>query len=327
MARRSTLEPGPRQATYGGRPPSSAPDGVENARGGKSRAWSGGGGRWWVWVGRVVVWAVLIVIAVNGVRAIFTRETHTSGAVRGSAQQTSASNRFPVTMAEAFAMQFGQVYLNVDQAHAGQRARQLAAFIPDGAGQLGWNGVGRMRLQTEQVAGINVRNAHNALVQLLVTVNGKPMEFAVPIYAAAGGMVVSGEPALLPPPNRISPPATQPTGNPDLATQNAFQSFLPSFFQAYAGSDAATLDRFITKGFVITGLGSVVTYDSIQGLYIPQGGSERDITVTVRWQLPGQSGVAAATLDVTYDMTWIFQGGNWSIETISGSTQQAGQQQ
>src|SRR6266487_1254079 len=98
-------------------------------------------------------------------------------------------------------------------------------------------------------------------------------------------------------------------------------------FQAYAGSDAATLDRFITKGFVITGLGSVVTYDSIQGLYIPQGGSERDITVTVRWQLPGQSGVAPATLDVTYDMTWIFQGGNWSIETISGSTQQAGQQQ
>jgi len=273
------------------------------------------------------VWAVLIVIAVNGVRAIFLRETHTSSPASGAAQQGSPSDRFPVTLAEAFAMQFGQVYLNFDQAHAGQRARQLAAFIPDGAGQLGWNGVGRMQLQTEQVAGINVRDAHNALVQLLVTVNGKPMEFSVPIYAAPSGMAVSGEPALLPPPARINPPATQPTGNPDLATQNAFQSFLPSFFQAYAGSDAATLDRFITKGFAITGLGGVVTYDSIQSLFVPQGGSQRDVTVTVRWQLPGQGGAALATLDVTYDMTWIFQGGNWSVESIAGSTQQAGQQQ
>ena len=328
MARRSTLERGPQPTKHGGRAPVGAPDDSVTVRSGRTRSWRGGGGRWWVWVGRAIVWAVLIVVAVNGVRAIVQRETGSRGTTTGSAHHPSPSSRFPSTLAEAFAIQFGQVYLNFDQAHAGQRARQLAAFIPDGAGQqFGWNGVGRMQLQAEQVADIKVRDEHNALVQLLVTVNGKLLEFSVPIYATQDGMVVSGEPALLPPPARISPPASQATGNPDQATQNAFQGLLPSFFQAYAGNDAATLDRFITKGFSITGLGGTVTYDSIQSLYVPQGGSARNITVTVRWQLSNEGGTAPATLDVTYDMTWIYQGGNWSVESIRGSTQQAGQQQ
>lgn len=329
MARRSTLERGP-QPVHGGTSPAGAPDGTAAVGGGSQRSWRGGGGRWWLWVGRALVWAVLLVVAINGVRAIFLRETQTSATASGRAQQPTGSSRFPVTLAEAFAMQFGQVYLNFDQVRAAQRARQLAAFIPVGAAQqFGWNGVGSMRLQSEQVAGIQVRDSRNALVQLLVMVNGKLMEFSVPVYAAQGGMVVSGEPALLPPPNRVGLPAAKPTGNPDLATQNAFESFLPAFFKAYASSDAATLDRFITKGFSITGLGGAVAYssNSIQSLFVPQGGAKRDVTVTVRWEVPNLGGSAPATLDVTYDMTWIYQGGNWSIESIKGSTQQAGQQQ
>lgn len=283
-----------------------------------------------MWAGRALVWAVLLVVAVNGVRAIFDRGTQTSATTSGRTQQPAESSRFPVTLAEAFAMQFGQVYLNFDQARAAQRARQLAAFIPAGASQqFGWNGVGVMRLGSEQVSGIQVRDARNALVQLLVMLNGKLMEFSVPVYAAQGGMVVSGEPALLPPPDRIGLPAAKQAGNPDLATQNAFESFLPAFFKAYADSDAATLGRFTTKGFSIAGLGGAVTYssNSIQSLFVPQGGARRDVTVTVRWQVPNQAVSAPATLDVTYDMRWIYQGGNWSVESIQGSTQQAGQQQ
>ncbi len=326
MARRSTVERGPQPDVNGGRSTATAaPEAPAGEPHGGPANWRGAGGRWGVWIGRAILWAVLIVVAVNGVRAIFVRATQAPGPASASAQPSPAS-RFPASLAAAFAMQFGQVYLNFDQAHASQRAQQLAPFIPSGAAQqFGWNGAGRMQLGSEQVAGITVQGADNALVNLLVTVNGQLMEFAVPIYAASGGMVVAGQPALLPPPARVSPPAPPSSGSSDPATQNEFESFLPSFLEAYAASDTATLGRYITKGFSITGLGGVVSYDSIQSLTVPQGGSQRVITVTVRWQLPSQGGTAPATLDVTYEMTWIYQSGTWSVETITGSTQQAGQ--
>jgi hypothetical protein len=37
------------------------------------------------------------------------------------------------------------------------------------------------------------------VVTLLAWVNGNMMELAVPVYAAAGGLEISGEPAWLPP--------------------------------------------------------------------------------------------------------------------------------
>jgi hypothetical protein len=327
MARRSTVERGPQPVSRGGRSPAAAaPDGPAGVPQRTSGGWRGAGGRWGIWVGRVILWAVLLVVAFNGVRAIFLRETRTPSPPSTSAQQPNPASSFPSSLAEAFAVQFGQIYLNFDPAHADQRAQQLAAFIPAGSGQqFGWNGAGRMQLQSEQVAGINVQGAHNALVNLLVRLNDQLLEFSVPIYAASGGMVVSGEPALLPPPARVSPPSGQPGGSSDLTTQNQFESFLPSFLQAYAASDTATLGRYITNGFSITGLGGVVSYNSIQSLTVPPGGSTRDITVTVRWQLPSPGGTAPATLDVTYEMTWIDESGTWTVETITGSTQQGGQ--
>jgi Conjugative transposon protein TcpC len=327
MARRSTVERGPQPAVHGGSPEAAGTlDGATHASRGAAGRWRGAGGRWGVWAGRLIVWVVLIVVAFNGVRAIFLRATQAPSQPRAPATQPNPASLFPTSLAEGFAMQFGGVYLNFDQTQANQRARELAAFVPSGSSpQLGWNGAGRMVLESEQVAGITVSDAHNALVQLLVLVNGQLMEFSVPVYAASGGIVVSGEPALLPPPPHASPPTTAQGGNSDPAAQSVFYTFLPSFFQAYAGSDSATLGRYITKGFSITGLGGAVTFDSIQSLFVPTGGSTRDITVTVRWQLPAQGGAAAATLDVTYGMTWIYQGGNWSVENISGSTQQAGQ--
>ncbi|MGE5289738.1 MAG: conjugal transfer protein [Micromonosporaceae bacterium] len=326
MARRSTVERGPQPAAHGGISVADTRDGTAGASRGTAGRWRGAGGRWGVWTGRFIVWAVLLVVAFNGVRAIFLRATQAPGKSSSSTQQRDPASAYPVSLAEAFAMEFGQAYLNFDQAHANQRAQQLAAFVPPGSGQqLGWNGAGRMQLESEQVAGITVRDAHNALVQLLVTVNNRLMELSVPVYAASSGMAVSGQPALLPPPPLASPPGGTPQGNEDPSAQNAFGALLPAFFEAYAGRDSVLLGRYVTKGFSITGLGGAVRFDSIQNLFVPQGGSKRNITATVRWRLPAQGGFAPATLDVTYDMTWINQNGIWSIESISGSTQQAGQ--
>ena len=325
MVRRSTVERSPQSAVHGsGFPSPGIQDGTAGKRGRGGGGWAGGGGRWAVWAGRVLLWLVLVVIAVNGVRAIFVRETQAPA--RGSSRTGASNSQFPSSLAEAFALQFGQVYLNFNQARAGQRAHQLAAFIPQGASdaQLGWNGVGNMQLQSEQVAGINVQDSQHALVQLLARVNDQLMEFSVPVYTSAGSMTVSGEPALLPAPAQASlPPAATPTT--DTAAQNALQTLLPPFFQAYAGGDTATLDRFLAKGASISGLSGAVTFQSIQNLIVPEGGSTRHITVTVRWQLPSPAGGAAATLDMTYDMTVVYQNGSWNVLAIQGSTQPTGQ--
>jgi Conjugative transposon protein TcpC len=330
MVRRPAVERSPQSAVQG---PGYPPPGMPGEPAGKpdraGRGWAGG--RWAVWAGRALLWLVLIVIAVNGVRAIFVRETQSPAA---APSRTSApAIHFPSDLAEAFALQFGHVYLNFDQARAGQRAQQLAAFIPRGTtdDQLGWNGVGSMQLQSEQVAGIDVQDNQHALVQVLARVNNKLMEFSVPVYASAGNMTVSGEPALVPAPAPASlPPASAP--ETDTAAQDALQTLLPSFFQAYGTGNSATLGRFLAKGASVSGLGGIVSFQSIQNLVVPQGGSTRHITVTVRWQLPSQPGNAAtapggapATLDMTYDMTVVNQNGTWNVLSIQGSTQQQSQ--
>src|SRR5580700_309313 len=161
--------------------------------------WRGAGGRWLVWVGRAVAWAVILLVGYRGIVAIINSRASVTAA---SPRTTTGGSSFPVTMAEAYAMQFGDVYLNFSPAGAGQRSRNLARFLPAGADpQLGWNGVGTQRLVDEQVAGVSVTGGHSGVVMLLARLgNGRLLELGVPVYAANGGVIVSGNPALLPGP-------------------------------------------------------------------------------------------------------------------------------
>jgi hypothetical protein len=292
--------------------------------------WSGAGGRWTVWPLRVVLWAAIIIIGYRGVMAIVLNETPAASKGTAAPATASSSSQFPVSLAEAYALQFGQVYLNFSPADATQRARQLATFIPANASSLepefGWNGAGSLRLDSEQVAGIDVRSAQNAVVTLLATVNGRLMELGVPIYSSGGGIVVSGEPAWLPAPSVIQPPNTQEASS-DPVAQNELKSQLPAFFQAYASGDQSTLNRFLAPGVSVTGLNGAVRYGSIASVSAPRGGATRDITVTVNWLLPGAGAQSTGQLTATYDMSVVNQqNGKWYVKDIRASTQPMGTQ-
>jgi hypothetical protein len=327
MVRGSGIDDAARSAVYSDDPEMGVggPEQPADGRSRPARSWNGAGGRWLVWTLRAVVWAVLLIIGYRGVMAIVLNETPAS---RSGSPATPAGGggQFPVTLAEAYAMQFGDVYLNFTPASAGQRAQKLATYLPANlAGtdpQLGWNGSGSLRLQNEQVAGISVQDATHAVVTLLANVNGRLMELGVPIYAARGGMAVSGEPAWLAAPAQASPPASVTTAS-DPAAQNALMAQLPAFFQAYASGDSATLNRFLSQGASVSGLGGALSYAGISNLYVPPGGSTRHITVTVVWQLPGQATANAAKLEMTYDMTVTDQqSGKWYVADIQASTQE-----
>jgi hypothetical protein len=327
MVRRSSvssLDSGTESAVYGDESP--VMDGHRTAT--AKAPWSGAGGRWMVWTLRGILWVAILVIGYRGVMAIALNETPASTNVPVST--THSAPAFPVPLGEAFAMEFGQAYLNFSPATATQRAQQLAAFIPANVSvrdpQFGWNGGGTSRLDSEQVAGIDVRSAKTAVVTLLTSVNGKMMELGVPLYASGGGIVVSGQPAVLPAPATASPQGTSQAGS-DPAAQRALSSQLPAFFQAYASGDQTTLNRFLAPGVSLNGLDGAVSFGSIASITVPPGGATRDITVTVNWVFPGQVSDGVTQLATTYDMSVIDQqSGRWYVREIRASTQPMGTQ-
>jgi len=296
---------------------------------GSGGGWSGAGGRWLLWPLRVVLWAALLVVAFRGVTAIVFNQ-HSAPPATGSRPASPVGEQFPVTLAEAYAAEFGQVYLNFSPQAQGQREQQLAAFVPASVAaadpDLGWNGVGQLSLQSEQVAGIDVQGPQHAVVTLLALVNGQLIELGVPIAASGGGVVVSGEPAWLPAPAQISPPSAA-AGRSDPVAQSQLNNELPAFFQAYANGDSAALKGFLAPGVSLTGLGGTVAFDSVTALHVPPGGTTRQITVSVIWQLVGQGMENGTKLQVTYGMSVVQQSSvKWYVKEISASIEAVGAQ-
>jgi hypothetical protein len=326
MVRRSTVDRSPQSGVHGAGYEADAaylePGQSTRARARASRAWGGAGGRWLVWTFRAVLWAVLLLVVYRGVTAIVLGETQPTKATEGVS--TSPASKFPVTLADAYAMEFGQVYLNFSEATATGRATQLAGFVPAGSDpELGWNGTGSEQLQSEQVAGTDVQDASHAVVTLLATVNGHLMELGVPIYATHAGLVVSGEPAWLPAPSGVSVPTSSDVAS-DSATQTVLMNQLPSFFQAYGSGNQVTLGRFLAPGASVSGLGGAVTFKSITSVSVPPGGSTRHITATVLWNVPGQGGGKSsggpAELEMSYALTMVQRSGTWYVKDIGAST-------
>ena len=307
------------------------------ARRSRSAPWRGSGGRWVVWTLRIVAWVVLLVIGYRGVLAIVSGSA-SSG--RGAAPAPSAApgSTFPATQAEAYAMQFGSAYLNFSPATAPSRAGLLATMLPAGVdSQLGWNGVGTQTLQSEQVSAIQVQNPHKAIVTLLAEINHSQLiELGVPVYTSGGRFVVTGEPALLPVPKAAVAP-TAPVQSVDASAVSALQAQLPAFFRAYADGSQDTLSRFLVQGARVTGLNGAVTYHQLVSVTAPPGGATRTITAVVSWNVPTSTetttsgtskhpstNVALASLEMTYNMTVVEQGGTWYVQSIGSSAQSPG---
>ena len=333
MVRRSTVDRSPQPVMYEADYDAVAGDlapGESRKRPRSGTGWRGAGGRWLVWTFRVAVWVILLVIGYRGVMAIVLNETPPANS--NPAPAAPATPGFPVQEASAYALQFGQVYLNASPAKASQRASDLASFLPPGAAdpQLGWNGGGSLILQSEEVAGVRVQDAQHATVTLLARVNGKLMELGVPVYAKAGGMVISSEPAWLAAPETATLPSPPPV-NSDDATQSVLMRQLPAFFAAYANGDQSTLGRFLAPGTTVTGLDDSVVFGSVASVTAPAGGNVRHIVATVVWKIPGQPGKAARTentaanLEMTYALTIVKQHDTWYVQSIAPSTQAGGQ--
>ena len=172
-----------------------------------------------------------------------------------------------------------------------------------------------------------VQDAHHAIVTLLARVDEHLIELGVPVYYASGGLVISGDPALLAPPASVTPPAPSSFAS-DPATQTALVSQLSPFFRAFASGGKLALGRFLAPGAQVSGLDGAVAFSSILSIKVPAaGGATRQITVTVLWRMPGtaviggKSSVASAPahLQMTYAMTVVRRSGSWYVRSIGAS--------
>jgi hypothetical protein len=278
----------------------------------------GGGGRWVPWPTRAALWTTVVF-----------NETSANGDGSANGVSTSALG-FPVALGDAFAERSGEAYLNYSPSTATQRAQELAAFISARAQasnlQFSWNGSEASVAQSTEVAGIDASSSGAAVITQLSTVNGKPIEVGVPLSAANAGLVVSAEPALLPAPPVATLTSAQPVSS-DRGATSELTSQLPGFFEAFASGDRAALSRYLAPGASIGGLGGAVSFGGITSLQVPQGGSTRDLTVTVNWMLPGHVNAGAPRLATSYDMSVVDrQSGRWYVEDIRASTQPMGSQ-
>ncbi len=299
----------------------------------------GAGGRWLVWALRGVAWLVVLLVGYRGVLAIIAGPSARPAPARipaatparlaparpSPAVGASGDYGFPAALAGAYALEFGQVYLGVSPAGAARRAASLASFLPPGADPgLGWNGAGTVTVQSVQVAGISVRDAHDAVVTLLARINGHLIELGVPVYAARGSLVVSGQPALLPAPASVTPPAglDSTAGRPASA---AMRSFLAGFFRAFASGRG--LGAYLGPGVHLTGLGGAVTLGRVVRVLVPAAGPAGSVRVTVAWLAGSGTGRAAASgrsgparITMTYALTLVRLGGSWDVRSIGAAT-------
>ena len=79
-----------------------------------------------MWPLRVVLWTALAVVAFRGITALISGPSPAPAGRTGP----NAAGEFPVSLAEAYATEFGRVYLGFSPQSLGQREQALASFVP-----------------------------------------------------------------------------------------------------------------------------------------------------------------------------------------------------
>ncbi|GGK68532.1 conjugal transfer protein [Sphaerisporangium melleum] len=276
----------------------------------------------------MVLWALIVVIVVNGVRAPIERLSQ--GDQPTGAPPVPTGSGFPEADAAAFASQFALAYLNYDATKPDDRAERLKPFLPVGAeSQFGWDGAGKMAAGNFQLSGIEVVDRQNAVVTVFAQSGAQRWRLSVPVYYSDGRFVVSGQPGLMPAGGPANLPQL-PTTDHDITAENELRPQLENFFKAYAAGDPTQLQRYVIQGVTLDGFDGKVTLVELKSVTAPPGGATRDISAVVKWTFPVNPAPSPAAsddqsadtggLEQAYRLTVEKQGGNWYVKDIRGGT-------
>lgn len=280
--------------------------------------------------GRIVLWVVVGLAVITGVRSWFWP----SQPAPAPPPAVKQGPTYPVQDAQLVAARFAYSYLTWDEADPDQRAKALARDMPKGTDTTaGWNLKGQQTVLLAQPGAVTELGDKRARVHVTVLVNvpGEPakdkkkdpapaqrkwMGLEVPVLNTAGRIVVTGQPGI------VGVPASGPTitgqsavdGDVELSAQT--QSTVEMFFTEYAKGEA---DSVTAPGASVPPLPDGMTLQGIQSWNVDQGkGSDRTGTAVVRWQ------IGAAELEQTYrvELTRVASAAaeRWQVAEVHGGT-------
>lgn len=287
----------------------------------------GTGGRWRIYLGRTVLWAALVILAINGIVNQVQTWTGLGSSDPDQGEQTNTTQEahtdFPDQAAGAFAADFAEVYLSgpdqetaseQDQDEDGQESPALADFVPE-------DEVNTYTLP-EDVTGERVRvvqvqahDEHRGVVTLSTRINGAPMHLEVPVYAdGAAALVVAATPALLPAPEQASLPEAEESAS-DTEAAEAMEPVVEGFLAAWAETPEH-LDRYAHPDADMAPLpAQTLEFSSVDLLVPAEGGSEVLVQAEVTWQPTD----ANETITQSYELEMVETGGAWYVRDIQGA--------
>ncbi|RKS10799.1 conjugative transposon protein TcpC [Nocardiopsis sp. Huas11] len=280
---------------------------------------AGAGGRWWVGVGRAVLWAFIIVVIFNGIW--FPLRGGLALPAPSEEPQETETAAFPETAAAAFALRFADTYLDTEDPEA--RLEALAAYVPEGEAAALDAGADSLTGENLTVTSIDVADDNNAVVVVRGDVNGGAMSLEVPVYADGEALAVSGPPALLAAPTRASLP--QPASvDEDAQAAEALQGVLNGFFDAYA-EGPEHLEQYVERGAAITplpenSLSIVELSDVVVPSQTATGDDDvRQVALTALWSVLDSDGAEVGRLRQSYLVTVVNSGSEWRVRDIQGA--------
>ncbi|MFJ3673662.1 conjugal transfer protein [Streptomyces sp. NPDC090106] len=254
--------------------------------------------------GRGLLWLVVILAAVTGVRSWVAPSKGETPA----AEPAQTKQAYPEQEAQAVAGRFARAYLGWDETQAEEREQLLASVLPAGADTaMGWDGHGRQSVLAVQPGAVTTGRGHQARVRVDALIKTEATEKAekkateeparwigldVPVVETAGRIVVTGQPGLVGIPATGPEAPDLPAANTDQDLSTATEDTVDTFFSAYAGGD---VDTVTAPGAKVPALPVGIQYEALTSWSADTGsGDDRTGTAHVTWALGG------ATVDQVY---------------------------
>ncbi|MFE0654369.1 hypothetical protein ACFVZH_38125 [Streptomyces sp. NPDC059534] len=252
-------------------------------------------------LGRGVLWTVVALAAITGVRSWVVPAKAPAPA---AAPPVQAGPTYPDNEAQAVAARFARAYLAWDETKAPERAALLAAVLLAGADTaMGWNGHGRQDVLTVEPGSVTPGKYGQARVRVDVLIQAPGAKTAasparwvgldVPVVETSGRVVVSGRPGFvgIPTDGPRAPEIPAPEADAELSSQTT--ATVGKFFEALAG--AGDVDAVTAPGAKVPPLPGGVTYKALTSWTVDIGtGADRTGTAVVTWAL------GSATIEQAY---------------------------
>lgn len=290
-------------------------------------------------LGRGVLWAVVGLAAVTGVRAWIVPNSAPSPPPASRSGAGPAS--YPTDQAQAVAARWARAYLSWDEAIAADRGRLLAADMPPGADtDIGWDGHGHQEVIAVQPGAVTPGTNHQARASVDVLVRsstaapadagkkkgkGKPaaptttdrwIGLEVPVVATAGRVVVTGEPGMVGIPTSAPRIPHLPAATVDQALSAETKSAAADFFKAWAAGDTRSSTA---PGATIPPLPDGFAVEGLSDWQVEKGdGDTRTGTARISWRVSGA--VIEQTYRVQITRVSSADAHRWQVSDVRGGT-------